>query len=71
MAIINILYLIIFLMFIFSGIFILYHIFCYSYSKTAMLFMVLIFSTVMSILLILNFLLFNSINFSDIISLLT
>lgn len=68
MALIGLLYLVIFLIFILSGIIILYHISRYSYNKTAMLFMILSFSFIMVILLIINLTLFFSLDFKEIIS---
>ena len=67
-SIIQILYLIILLMFIVSGLFVIYHIVRFSYSKLAMMFMLILFCCVTGILLITNISLFYSVNFSDILS---
>lgn len=70
MAIFFLAYFVIFLFFMISGIFIVYHIVKYSYSKTAMLFMLMIFCSVMGILVFTNIALLFSINFNDFISIL-
>jgi len=70
MAIVYLSYLVVLLFFVISGIFIIYHIVKYSYSKTAMLFTLLIFCSIMGILVFTNITLFFTIDFNDFISIL-
>ena len=68
MIFINIIYFFILAVLAFSALFIVYHLFKYSYDKGASLLMFLVFTSVFSALLLLNLVLFFSIDWEDITS---
>lgn len=68
MFVINIFYLTILLILLVSSLFIVYHIVRFSYSKFAMMFMLMLFVCVAGVLIVANMSLFFSIDFGEILS---